>query len=116
MAQLSNDCFALGGGLLTVAAALAEIEARITPVVGRETVPLAAAAGRILARDVIATINLPPHANSAVDGYAVAHADLVPDRETVLPVTGRAAAGHPLGRPVQPAEAIRLFNGAPMPA
>jgi len=115
MAQLSNDCFALGGGLLTVPAALAEIEARITPVVGTETVPLAAAAGRILARDVIATINLPPHANSAVDGYAVAHADLVPDRETVLPVTGRAAAGHPLGLPVQRGEAIRIFTGAPMP-
>src|SRR6266446_2719306 len=115
MAQLSNDCFALGGGLLTVAAALTEIEARIPPVVGTETVPLAAAAGRILARDVIATMNLPPHANSAVDGYAVAHADLLPDQETVLPVTGRAAAGHPLGRPVRRGEAIRIFTGAPMP-
>jgi molybdopterin molybdotransferase len=115
MAQLSNDCFAVGGGLLTVAAALAEIEARITPVVGTERVPLAAAAGRILARDVIATMNLPPHANSAVDGYAVAHADLMPDRETVLPVTGRAAAGHPLGRPARRGEAIRIFTGAPMP-
>jgi molybdopterin molybdotransferase len=115
MAQLSNDCFALGGGLLTVAAALAEIEARITPVVGTEMVPLAAAAGRILARDVIATMNLPPHANSAVDGYAVAHADLMPDQETVLPVTGRAAAGHPLGRSARRGEAIRIFTGAPMP-
>src|SRR5207245_1041785 len=115
MAQLSNDCFALGGGLLTVAAALAEIEARISPVVGTETVPLAAAAGRILARDVIATMNLPPHANSAVDGYAVAHGDLRPERETVLPVTGRAAAGHPLGREAARGEAIRIFTGAPMP-
>jgi molybdopterin molybdotransferase len=115
MAQLSDDCFALGGGLLTVAAALAEIEARISPVVGIETVPLTAAAGRILARDVIATMNLPPHANSAVDGYAVAHADLMPDRETVLPVTGRAAAGHPLGRSARRGEAIRIFTGAPMP-
>src|SRR6201984_537855 len=115
MAQLSNDCFALGGGLLNVPAALAEIEARISPVVGTETVPLAAAAGRILARDVIAGMDLPPHANSAVDGYAVAYADLMPDRETVLPVTGRAAAGHPLGRPVHRGEAIRIFTGAPMP-
>ena len=115
MAQLSNDCFALGGGLLTVAAALAEIEARISPVVATETVPLAAAAGRILTRDAIATMNLPPHANSAVDGYAVAHADLLPDQETVLPVTGRAAAGHPLGRPARRGEAIRIFTGAPMP-
>ena len=58
---------------------------------------------------------MPPHANSAVDGFAIAHADLLPDRETVLPVTGRAAAGHPLGRPIAPGEAIRIFTGAPMP-
>jgi molybdopterin molybdotransferase len=115
MAQLSDDCFAFGSGLLTVAAALAEIDARVTPVVETETVPLLAAAGRILARDLIATMNLPPHANSAVDGYAVAHADLMPDRETVLPVTGRAAAGHPLARPARRGEAIRIFTGAPMP-
>jgi molybdopterin molybdotransferase len=115
MAQLSDDCFAFGSALLTVAGALAEIEARVAPVVETETVPLSAAAGRILARDIIATMNLPPHDNSAVDGYAVAHADLIPDRDTVLPVTGRAAAGHPLDRPARRGEAIRIFTGAPMP-
>jgi molybdopterin molybdotransferase len=115
MAQLNDDCFAFGGALLTVAEALAEIEARVTPVVETETVPLTAAAGRILARDVIATMNLPPHDNSAVDGYAVAHADLIPDRDTIMPVTGRAAAGHPLDRPARRGEAIRIFTGAPMP-
>jgi molybdopterin molybdotransferase len=115
MAQLSDDCFAFGSALLTVAGALAEIEARVTPVVGTETVPLSAAAGRILARDIIATMNLPPHDNSAVDGYAVAHSDLIPDRDTVMPVTGRAAAGHPLDRPARRGEAIRIFTGAPMP-
>ena len=116
MAQLSDDCFAFGSALLTVAGALAEIEARVAPVVETETVPLSAAAGRILARDIIATMNLPPHDNSAVDGYAVAHADLIPDRDTVMPVTGRAAAGHPLDRPAHRGEAIRVFTGAPMPA
>jgi molybdopterin molybdotransferase len=40
---------------------------------------------------------------------------LLPDRETVLPVTGRAAAGHPLGRSARRGEAIRIFTGAPMP-
>jgi molybdopterin molybdotransferase len=60
-------------------------------------------------------MNLPPHANSAVDGYAFAYADLVPGRETVLPVLGRAAAGHPLGRPSERGGAIRIFTGAPMP-
>ena len=98
MAQLSDDCFAFGGALLGVDAALALIAARIAPVVSEEVVTLSAAAGRILARDIVAGIDVPPHANSAVDGFALAHADLLPDRETVLPVTGRTAAGHPLGR------------------
>ena len=78
MAQLSDDCFAFGGALLGVDAALALIEERVTPVVEAETVPLAAAAGRILARDLVAGIDVPPHANSAVDGFAIAHADLLP--------------------------------------
>jgi molybdopterin molybdotransferase len=115
MTQLSDDCFAFGGALLTVDAALAQIERRVAAVVETETAPLEAAGGRILARDIVATMNLPPHANSAVDGYAFAHTDLMPDRETVLPVCGRAAAGQPLGRPVGRGEAIRIFTGAPMP-
>jgi molybdopterin molybdotransferase len=68
MAQLSDDCFAFGGALLGVDAALALIEARIVPVVEEESVPLADAAGRILARDVVAQMDVPPYANSAVDG------------------------------------------------
>jgi molybdopterin molybdotransferase len=115
MAQLSEDCFAFGGTLLGVDGALALIGERVTPVVGEETVPLGEACGRILARDLVAQIDVPPHANSAVDGYAVAHADLLPDQDTVLPVGGRAAAGHPLGRPAARGEAIRIFTGASMP-
>jgi molybdopterin molybdotransferase len=115
MAQLSEDCFAFGGTLLGVDAALALIDQRVTPVVGAETVPLDEACGRILACDLVAPMDVPPHANSAVDGYAVAHADLQADQDTVLPVGGRAAAGHPLGRPVARGEAIRIFTGAPMP-
>ena len=115
MTQLSDDCFAFGGDLLSVDAALAEIEARLTSVVETETARLEAAPRRILSRDIIAAINLPPHANSAVDGYAFAHGDLMPDRDTSLPVSGRAAAGHPLGRPAGRGEAIRIFTGAPMP-
>jgi len=94
---------------------LGRIAERVTAVVEPETAPLGDACGRILARDVIASMNLPPLANSAVDGYAFAHADLMPGRETVLPVCGRAAAGHPLGRRAERGEAIRIFTGAPMP-
>ncbi|MBV8890198.1 MAG: molybdopterin molybdotransferase MoeA [Alphaproteobacteria bacterium] len=115
MPQLSDDCFAFGGALMTVEAALALIAERIGPVVEPETAALAEAPGRVLARDLVASFDLPPHANSAVDGYAVVHADLHADSDTILPVTGRAAAGHPLGRPAHRGEAIRIFTGAPMP-
>jgi molybdopterin molybdotransferase len=115
MTQLSDDCFAFGGALLSVDEALARIEERVAAVVETETVPLQDAHGRVLARDLVAAMNLPPHANSAVDGYAFAHSDLVPEGETVLSVSGRAAAGHPLGRSAGSGEAIRIFTGAPMP-
>ena len=115
MAQLSDDCFAFGGTQLSVDAALTLVAERVHPVVGEETAKLAEAAGRILAADLVAGMDVPPHANSAVDGYAIVHADLAPDRDTALPVTGRAAAGHPLGRAIARGEAIRIFTGAPMP-
>ena len=75
-----------------------------------------AAIGRILAEDVTSSVDVPPHDNSAVDGYAVNFDDLVAEASTTLPVAGRAAAGHPLGRPARRGEAIRIFTGAPMPA
>ncbi|HVH74463.1 MAG TPA: gephyrin-like molybdotransferase Glp [Stellaceae bacterium] len=115
MAQLSDDCFAVGGGLLEIDKALALVDERIHAVVEPEAAPLEEALGRILAADRIAPFDLPRHDNSAVDGYAVYFADLLPDRETVLPVGGRAAAGHPLDRPARRGEAIRIFTGAPMP-
>ena len=115
MAQLSDDCFAHGGALMPAAAALAELRARLAPVGEPETVPLSEAAGRILAADLIADRDVPPHDNAAVDGYAVHFADLAADRDTELPVTGRAAAGHPLGRPAKRGAAIRIFTGAVMP-
>ena len=65
---------------------------------------------------VVAECNVPPYDSSAVDGYAIHAADLDTETETRLPVTGRAAAGHPLGRPARPGEAIRIFTGAAMPA
>jgi len=115
MAQLSDDCFAFGGALLGVDAALDLIGERITPVVAVADVPLAAAVGRILARDLVAGMNVPPHPNSAVDGYAVRFADLSASGEARLHIGGRAAAGHPLGRAIAPGEAIRIFTGASMP-
>ena len=115
MAQLSDDCFAFGGRLMTADEALDLLTERLTVVVDPETVPLRAALGRVLAEDVIAERSVPPHDNAAVDGYAVYFDDLDSGGETRLPVAGRAAAGHPLGRAQRPGEAVRIFTGAPMP-
>jgi molybdopterin molybdotransferase len=115
MAQLSDDCFAQGGRLMTTAEALEHLTGRVSRVTADETVPLAAALGRILAEDLTAPQDVPPHDNSAVDGYAVHFDDLDPEAETRLPVRGRAAAGHPLAGPAERGTALRIFTGAPMP-
>jgi len=115
MAQLSDDCFAHGGELLRVDAALAEIARRIDRVTATESATLHDALGRVLLEDVVSAIDVPAHDNSAVDGYAAFFDDLNPETETLLPVGGRATAGHPLGRPARRGEAIRIFTGARMP-
>ena len=115
MAQLSDDCFAFGGPLMAVDQAVAIIAARVTAVQEIETVALAEADGRILARDIPAPLPLPPFTNSAVDGYAVASGDLPLDAERAFPVTGRVQAGAAAGAAVRPGEAVRIFTGAPMP-
>jgi molybdopterin molybdotransferase len=64
----------------------------------------------------VAPRDVPPHDNSAVDGYALYFDDLAPGAETVLRVEGRAAAGHPLEGAQKRTTAVRIFTGAPMPA
>lgn len=115
MAQLSDDCFAFGGPLIGLDEALKLLLERTAPVTGSERVALAAARGRVLAEDIVAPRDVPPHDNSAVDGYALYFDDLAPGAETVLPVKGRAAAGHPLQGAQPRASAVRIFTGAPMP-
>ena len=113
MAQLSDDCFAFGGKLLPIEDAIDMIVARVTPLGVNETVPLVNADGRILAQDFLAPIPLPPFTNSAVDGYAVAHADLGAGA-VAMPVTGRVEAGAVAPVHVR-GEATRIFTGALMP-
>lgn len=113
MAQLSDDCFAFGGQLLSVDAAAALIADRIPPIEGLERVALAQAHGRVLAGGLVARTPLPPFFNSAVDGYAFAHASLGAGA-TRLPLAGRLAAGD-AARPLPPGTAMRVLTGAPMP-
>ena len=93
MAQLSDDCFAFGGPMMSVDEAVGLIATRVTPVVDVETVMLGRADGRILAHDILAPLPLPPFTNSAVDGYAVSSRDLPDNKEQAFAVAGRVQAG-----------------------
>ena len=115
MAQLTDDCFAFSGPLLPVDEVERIIRERVTPVAEIETVALGAADGRVIARDVVAPIDLPPFDNSAVDGYAVRHADLAAGGETRLAVVERVTAGRAAARSLAAGAAVRIFTGAPMP-
>jgi molybdopterin molybdotransferase len=116
MAQLTDDCFAFSDPLLPVDEVERIINERVAAVAEIETVALKAACGRVLAAAIIAPMDLPPFDNSAVDGYAVRHADLDDKEESRLSVVDRVTAGRAPLRALAPGEAIRIFTGAPMPA
>jgi molybdopterin molybdotransferase len=115
MAQLSDDCFAFGGPMMSVDEAVAIIASRVSAVHEIEAVPLDKADGRILATDISASLALPPFTNSAVDGYAVRSNDLPLREDMAFPVSGRIQAGASAQEPVKPGHAVRIFTGAPMP-
>lgn len=96
--------------------AVAMLEAQLSRVTERESVPLADARGRILAEDIVAPVDLPPHDNAAVDGFAFRHADLPVGGTVGLRVAGRAAAGRPYQGQLARGEVLQILTGAPVPA
>ena len=116
MAQLTDDCFAFSGPLLPLEHMERLIGERVAPVAETERVTLRAARGRVTAADIKAPVDLPPFDNSAVDGYAVHHADLRPDGDSRLTIAGRLTAGVRVNVALKTGEAIRIFTGAAMPA
>ena len=116
MAQITDDCFAFGGALLSIEDGIALIHQRVDASSTREIVPVLQADGRVLAEDIRAPIDLPPCDNAAVDGYAVRHADLAANGPTRLQMDGRDVAGAVGSKPIEPGTARRIFTGARMPA
>ncbi|MES2198353.1 MAG: gephyrin-like molybdotransferase Glp [Pseudomonadota bacterium] len=115
MAQLTDDCFAFGGPMMSVDEAVAIIAARVAAVHEVNAIALGEADGRVLARDVRAPLPLPPFTNSAVDGYAVRGGDLPQGEAQAFTVAGRIQAGAAADAAIQPGHAVRIFTGAPMP-
>jgi molybdopterin molybdotransferase len=103
-------------GMASVDEARATLRSACVAVTGRETVPLGEAAGRILAADAVALRANPPGANSAMDGFAFAHASLPASGEAALTLLdGRSAAGAPYPGLVPPGHAVKILTGALMP-
>src|SRR5438093_1724725 len=96
--------------LLSLEEALKRILERVTPL-EPEAVPLAAAAGRVLAEDARAAVDLPPFPSSAMDGFAVRSED-TPGR---LPIVARIAAGVPAPRALERGEAMAIATGGVVP-
>jgi molybdopterin molybdotransferase len=97
-------------GLLSIGEALRRVLARVAPLEA-ERVPVGASAGRVLAEDAVALVDLPPFRSSAMDGYALRATD-TPGQ---LPVVFRIAAGQPAEAPLEPGESMAISTGGSVP-
>jgi molybdopterin molybdotransferase len=93
--------------------ALAELLACAMPLEGAESVSTFEADGRVLARDLVSALQVPPQDNSAMDGYAVRTSEIA-EAGISLPVSQRIPAGS-AAEPLAPGSAARIFTGAPIP-
>ncbi|MBU3693788.1 MAG: molybdopterin molybdotransferase MoeA [Rhodocyclaceae bacterium] len=89
---------------------------RLKPIDRTERLPILQALDRVLAADVTSPMNVPGHDNSAMDGYALRHADLAAGGATTLEVIGTAFAGKPYAGRLGPGQCLRIMTGAPIPA
>ena len=102
-------------GLLSVDEARSKILDSLTPLTAGEKLPLRDALQRRLAEDIISSINVPGHTNSAMDGYAIAGADLVNSPVTSFTVIADSFAGAPFTGQCHSGECVRIMTGAAMP-
>ena len=103
--------------MLSVEQAYENIMAYFSPLEAEDT-PILIALGQVLAEDIVSPLQIPPLDNSAMDGYAVRHADIVGSTAAapkVLQVSGHIAAGHVPTVDVVEGTAVRIMTGAPMP-
>jgi len=87
----------------------------VAPVTQHENVDIFQALGRVLAQEVISPLSVPPHDNSAMDGFAFDGAQLAPQAPLTLKVVGTALAGKAWSGPIQAGECVKIMTGAVMP-
>lgn len=101
--------------LLSVAKAEELILNTIDVVSGVESVSIRRALGRTLAEKILSKTNVPPHTNSAMDGYAINAKDLPQTHPATLKVVGTAYAGHAYHQLVDTGQCVRIMTGAVLP-
>lgn len=101
-----------GNGFLSVEAARDTILAALTPSSGSTLTPLTQCHGAVLAADLVSPINVPPHANSAMDGVGLRSDDLAAGRWQLV---GEVLAGQQRHEPVLAGQAVQIMTGAPVP-
>ncbi len=100
---------------LSVDAARQAIFSKITPIQSAEKLPLRSALNRVLAEDIISSINVPGHTNSAMDGYAISGTDLPQQSPRFFKIAGTAFAGKKYSDLCSQDQCIRIMTGAAMP-
>jgi molybdopterin molybdotransferase len=113
--QTKQNCDTMTTGLLSVDEAKQRIMDAASPVSGTEKLAIRASLNRVLASDVLSTINVPPYDNSAMDGYAVSSADLPREGQARLALVGESFAGNPYMGSLSGGQAIRIMTGAMIP-
>ena len=113
--QITSCMDAYDPDALKVASARAAIGSFLTPIVANERLALRSVLGRVLGEDIVSTLDVPAHDNSAMDGYALRHADLKTAGETELRLAGSAFAGRPFEGKMGRRECVRIMTGAVMP-
>lgn len=100
-------------GLMPFEQALDTMLAAITPITDTENITPDKALGRVIAADITSPMNVPPHNNSAMDGYAFAYESLASQK--ALTLAGRSMAGQPFDGICEQGQCIRIMTGAKMP-
>ena len=115
MTQLSNDCFKYSKKRISLEKAVSILEKRIKCIKKTQKIKLDQSLSRILSKDIISKLNVPPFNNTAVDGYAFKYSDLNKNKETMLKLNGRIAAGQNFNKKFKKGEVARIFTGAKVP-
>jgi molybdopterin molybdotransferase len=87
----------------------------VNPVVETETVTLFDGLNRVLAEDIVSPISVPPHDNSAMDGFAFIGTQLTSNTPLTLVVVGTALAGKAWKGTVELGQCLKIMTGAIMP-